>query len=343
MATIEEPVYLDFCDVLIRPKRSGLPSRDIPHENLSRVFKSRWHIEPLEAGIPIIASNMDHTGTIQMAHAMAGLECHTALHKHHTAEQINWQINNLEFCSKRTWLTIGMDSSFLEEIDIPSPFLLCVDVANGYQERFCDHIKELRAKYPQAWIMAGNVATYGATEQLILSGADVVKIGIGPGSVCTTRKVAGVGVPQLSAIMECVDAAHGLNGLICADGGCVYPADVAKAFGAGADFVMLGGMLAGHNECAGSIIENDGRQVMKFYGMSSSEALAKYAGGTKHYRAPEGKVVYVNYKGAVEDTIELILGGVKSAMTYTGAWRLKDLSRCTTFIRVNRQLNNSME
>ena len=190
-------------------------------------------------------------------------------------------------------------------------------------------------------IIAGNVCTPEATEQIILAGADIVKIGIGPGSVCTTRKMTGVGYPQLSATIECADAAHGLGGHIITDGGCTVPGDLAKSFGAGADFVMLGGMLAGHDECLGDTEDlEEGPSVMKFYGMSSEEAQKEYYGDKANYRASEGKVVYVRYKGPVKKTIEEILGGLRSACTYAGAKTLKDLPKCTTFVRVNRQLNN---
>jgi GMP reductase len=187
--------------------------------------------------------------------------------------------------------------------------------------------------------MAGNVVTGEMTEELILSGADIVKVGIGPGSVCTTRKMTGVGYPQLSAVIECADAAHGLSGLICADGGCSTPGDVAKAFGGGADFVMLGGMFAGHEESGGERVERDGATYQRFYGMSSKAAMDRYAGGVAEYRAAEGKEVLVPYRGPVANTAQEILGGVRSACTYVGARRLKELSKRTTFVRVTQQLN----
>jgi GMP reductase len=187
--------------------------------------------------------------------------------------------------------------------------------------------------------MAGNVVTGEMTEELILDGVDIVKVGIGPGSVCTTRRMAGVGYPQLSAIIECADAAHGLRGFICADGGCTSPGDLAKAFGAGADFIMLGGMLAGHDECGSDIVEVNGVKKMRFYGMSSREAMTKYSGGVAGYRASEGKEVLLDYRGPVENTLQDILGGVRSACTYVGARTLKELSKRTTFVRVTQQIN----
>jgi GMP reductase len=216
---------------------------------------------------------------------------------------------------------------------------VCLDVANGYHENFATFVARIRAAWPRLVIMAGNVVTGEMTEQLILSGADIVKVGIGPGSVCTTRKMTGVGYPQLSAIIECADAAHGLGGLICADGGCTTPGDVAKAFGGGADFVMLGGMFAGHDESGGERIERDGQFFRRFYGMSSKAAMDKYSGGVAGYRAAEGKEVLLPERGPVEPTVNEILGGVRSACTYVGARRLKELTKRTTFIRVTQQLN----
>ena len=216
---------------------------------------------------------------------------------------------------------------------------VCIDVANGYTEGFVRFVAKIRARYPHLVIMAGNVVTGEMTEELILSGADIVKVGIGPGSVCTTRRVTGVGYPQLSAIIECADAAHGLEGHICADGGCTTPGDVAKAFGGGADFVMLGGMFAGHDESGGDVVEREGKQWKRFYGMSSRLAMDRYAGGVAKYRAAEGKEVLVPYRGPVSATAEEILGGVRSACTYVGARRLRELSKRTTFIRVTQQSN----
>ena len=187
--------------------------------------------------------------------------------------------------------------------------------------------------------MAGNVVTGEMVEELILAGADIIKVGIGPGSVCTTRIKTGVGYPQLSAIVECADAAHGLGGHIISDGGCRVPGDVAKAFGGGADFVMLGGMLAGHAESGGEIVEVDGKKFRQFYGMSSKTAMDKHAGGVAGYRASEGKTVQVPYHGGVAETVRDILGGVRSACTYVGASKLKELSKRTTFIRVAEQHN----
>ena len=216
---------------------------------------------------------------------------------------------------------------------------VCIDVANGYTEAFVSFVKKVRDTFPDLVIMAGNVVTGDMTEELLLSGADIVKVGIGPGSVCTTRKMTGVGYPQLSAIIECADAAHGLGGRICADGGCTVPGDIAKAFGGGADFVMLGGMFAGHDEAGGERVELDGKVYRRFYGMSSKDAMDKYSGGVAKYRAAEGKSVLLPERGPVENTVQDILGGVRSACTYVGARRLKELTMRTTFVRVSMQIN----
>ena len=235
---------------------------------------------------------------------------------------------------------------------------ICIDVANGYSESFVAFVRKVRSTFPTHVIIAGNVVTSEMTEELILSGADIVKVGIGPGSVCTTRIKTGVGYPQLSAVIECADAAHGLGGHIIADGGCTCPGDVAKAFAGGADFVMLGGMFAGHDEGGGEVITrafqtneilvtSEGehfarelKQFVKFYGMSSEAANNKHFGGLKNYRASEGREVLVPYKGALEPTVVDILGGLRSACTYVGASKLKYLPKCATFIRTNKQFND---
>jgi GMP reductase len=225
--------------------------------------------------------------------------------------------------------------------DNPAIHFICIDVANGYSEHFGDFVAEVRRLYPSHTIIAGNVVTADMTQELILRGADIVKVGIGPGSVCTTRVQTGVGYPQLSAIIECADAAHGLGGHIIADGGCTCPGDVAKAFGAGADFVMLGGMLAGHDEGGGEIISEDGYNPrVIFYGMSSDTAMDKHHGGVANYRSSEGRTVEIKYRGPVKNTVLDLLGGLRSTCTYVGAPTLKQLSKCTTFIRVNRQIND---
>jgi len=338
---IEQDIKLDFKDVLIRPKRSTLTSRS--EVDISREFVF-LHSQKVYRGIPIIAANMDATGTFEMARALARHRLATELHKHYgDAELLGFFAAPPDggFAFYSMGITDPDFDKFRRVMEKAGGAIenVCVDVANGYTKAFIRFIHKLRAEYPAITLMAGNVVTGEMTEELILDGVDIVKVGIGPGSVCTTRKMAGVGYPQLSAIIECADAAHGLRGLICADGGCASPGDLAKAVGAGADFVMLGGMLAGHDECGSEVVEVGGERKMRFYGMSSREAMNKYAGGVADYRASEGKEVLLDCRGPIEATLQDILGGVRSACTYVGATKLKELSKRTTFVRVTQQLN----
>jgi GMP reductase len=345
---IEDDVKLDFADVLIRPKRSNLDSRSKVDTTRSFTFRLPDNVQSQWAGVPVVAANMDTVGTFQMAGALSEFNALCGIHKYYTEAQwdnfmYGWQTDYS--CPPNVVYTIGMGdaNSSMQEIQKAERILnrhkfikfICIDVANGYTEKFVNYVRTIRGLFPDHILIAGNVVTREMTEALILAGANIVKIGIGPGSVCTTRKVAGVGYPQLSCIMECADAAHGLGGYVLSDGGCTCPGDVAKAFGAGADFVMIGGMFAGTDEAAGEETE-DGKE---FYGMSSATAMEKHSGGVATYRAAEGKRVVVPCVGSVGGVMQQILGGVRSACTYVGASRLKDLSKCTTFIRVNRQLN----
>ena len=328
---IIEDIKLDFSDVLISPKRSQLTSRK--DADLTRQFTFK-HSTHEWSGVPIIASNMDHTGTVAMAHILMEYPMLTALCKFVESTEWGWNKNIIR--------TIGLDQN-LDDLPYDDSIWICLDVANGYTERFNDYVALMREHEAtkNKIIIAGNVCTPEATEQIILAGADIVKIGIGPGSVCTTRKMTGVGYPQLSATIECSDAAHGIGGHIITDGGCTVVGDIAKSFGAGADFVMLGGMLAGHWECAWDDEEENPEVTgtMTFYGMSSEEAQIKYYGEKKSHRASEGKKVQVPYKGPVKNTVEEILGGLRSACTYAGAKTIKSLPKCTTFVKVNHQLN----
>ena len=281
---------------------------------------------------------MDGVGTLSMMKSLSKQKMMVALHKHYSDEEY------LNIEDEFTFITIGIKDEDIERLEKlqskKSLRFICIDVANGYTERFGSIVSKVRMICPDSVIMAGNVVTGEMTEQLILSGADIVKVGIGPGSACTTRYKTGVGYPQLSAVIECADAAHGMGGLVCADGGCTSPGDIVKAFGAGADFVMLGGMLAGHSESEMDIIEKDGKQFLEYYGSSSQKAMEKHNGGKAEYRAAEGKEVLIPYRSDVENTVEEILGGIRSACTYVGALKLKQLSKCTTFVRVNNQTNN---
>ena len=339
---IEEEIKLDYSDVLFRPKRSTLKSRKDVDLNRKYTFK---HSRSSWKGIPIIASNMDGVGEIDVAKKLSSHKLMTALTKQHDIDQIETIYKkNIFFDSIALSCGTSKDSynrlnSILKKY--PKFKFICIDVANGYSENFSNFVSEVRKKYPKKTIIAGNVVTADMTQELVLSGADIVKVGIGPGSVCTTRIQTGVGYPQLSAVMECADAAHGLGAHIIADGGCTCPGDVAKGFGAGADFVMLGGMLAGHKEGGGDIIEENGIKFIEFYGSSSEEANEKHYGGLANYRSSEGKKVKIQMKNSLDSTIRDILGGVRSSCTYVGASSLKQLSKCTTFVRVNNQYNDT--
>lgn len=339
---VETDVKLGFKDVLIRPKRSTLKSRAMVELEREFTFlhsKRQWR------GVPIIAANMDTIGTFETAEVLASYKLLCAIHKHYTLDQ--WEAflkDRDQDIYQRIMVSTGAteeDMAKLESIMQRHPELsfICIDVANGYAESFVEFVAEVREKFPDKTIVAGNVVTGEMVEQLLLSGADIVKVGIGPGSVCTTRLKTGIGYPQLSAVIECADAAHGLGGRIISDGGCKNPGDVAKAFGGGADFVMLGGMLAGHDESGGQLVERDGQQYKLYYGMSSDTAMHKHAGGVAEYRASEGKTVEVPYRGPIEITLRDILGGLRSTCTYVGAAALKELTKRTTFICVREQEN----
>jgi len=339
---IEEEIKLDYSDVLFRPKRSTLKSRK--EVDLRRKYTFKYsHLD--WQGIPIMASNMDGVGELDLALKLSSYKLLTALTKQHDVNQIKY-LNNKKNIHKFVALSCGTSRDSYQRLNkifskYPNFQFICIDVANGYSENFSQFVSEVRKKHPKKTIIAGNVVTADMTQELILSGADIVKVGIGPGSVCTTRIQTGVGYPQLSAVIECADAAHGLGAHIIADGGCTCPGDVAKAFGGGADFVMLGGMLAGHKEGGGKVIRNNGKEFIEFYGSSSEEANEKHYGGLANYRSSEGKKVKIAFRGKLDDTIRDILGGIRSSCTYVGAPTLKQLSKCTTFVRVNNQYNDT--
>ncbi|HKJ52920.1 MAG TPA: GMP reductase [Gammaproteobacteria bacterium] len=363
---IEDDSKLDYKDVLIRPKRSTLGSRkdvELEREFTFRNYRSASNEH--YRGIPIMASNMDGVGTFEMADALAALGLFTCLVKNYEAAELVAFFNadkparreNVAYSTGITAQDLDKFRSVHAQTGTKLKYV-CVDVANGYSERFSEFIKALRDACPEIVIIAGNVVTGEMTEELMLSGADIVKVGIGPGSVCTTRLQTGVGFPQLSAVIECADAAHGLGGHIIADGGCTCAGDLAKAFAAGADFVMLGGMLAGHDEGGGEIITRyyrngevrktdtgwedivEQRKFVNFYGMSSRAANEKHFGGLKEYRSSEGREIQVPYRGGIENTIQDLLGGIRSTCTYAGAKKLKWLSKCTTFVKTGQQYNS---
>ena len=368
---IDQDIKLDYSDVLIRPKRSTLSSRK--QVRLERKFKFRNSRHEYE-GIPIMAANMDGVGTFEMADELAQQNIFTCLVKTYSVEELVDFFNNDYPDNRRTQniaMSIGTGTIDFDKLEAVYNKVsnklkyVCMDIANGYSDHFAQHVKKVRNAFPNLVIIAGNVVTGEMTEELILNGADIVKVGIGPGSVCTTRIQTGVGYPQLSAVIECADAAHGLGGHIIADGGCTCPGDVAKAFAGGADFVMLGGMLAGHNQGGGDVITRyyetneleyqvgehlanrvhkvEEKKFVQFYGMSSDAANTKHFGGLKDYRSSEGREVLVPYRGDVANTLQDLLGGLRSTCTYAGAMKLKQLSKCTTFVRVNNQFNKTYE
>ena len=339
---IEEDIKLDYADVLFRPKRSTLSSRkDV---ELKRTYKFKYSNHQW-SGIPLIAANMDGVGEIEVAKNLAKFEIMTCLTKQHDLKTIkrNSSVKGIRSQLILSTGTSNEDYKRLNEILKECSFFefICIDIANGYSDHFSKFVSSVREKYPTKTIIAGNVVTADMTQELVMNGADIVKVGIGPGSVCTTRLQTGVGYPQLSAVIECADAAHGLGAHIIADGGCTCPGDVAKAFGGGGDFVMLGGMFAGHEEGGGKKIKKNGSQLIEFYGSSSDTAMTKHYGGLSDYRSSEGKKVQLKYRGKIKDTVQNILGGLRSSCTYVGAPSLKQLSKCTTFVRVNQQYNDT--
>ena len=369
---IDNEIRLDYKDVLIRPKRSTLKSRS--EVSLERDFTFRNYTPDFPdnvknyhyRGVPIMAANMDGVGTFAMAQELSEQSIFTCLVKTYSAKElIDYFSAGKAIRTNCVAMSIGTSQlDFDKLVEVYSKVksnlkYVCMDIANGYSEHFAQHVRKVRKQFPHLVIIAGNVVTGEMTEELILAGADIVKVGIGPGSVCTTRIQTGVGYPQLSAVIECADAAHGLGGHIIADGGCTCPGDVAKAFAAGADFVMLGGMLAGTIQGGGQIVERayltneldsktgeqivDNQYFVQFYGMSSKSANDKHFGGLKEYRSSEGRTVLVPYKGDVTGVVQDILGGIRSTMTYCGAKKLKNLSKCTTFIRCTQTHNSVYE
>ena len=345
---VESDKKLDYDDVLIRPKRSELFSRQEtdPERQLLIEKPDLGCFEMV--GIPLIAANMDGVGTWEMAQALADKWMFTCLRKAYDNDQLLEFMKSDPFSWGKSFISIGVNDDYAYKFDEffdesgRALHRVCIDSANGYSEVFLDFVQRFAEKYENVVLMAGNVCTPDQTQELILNGVDIVKVGIGPGAFCETRKKTGVGYPQLSAVIECADAAHGLGGYIVADGGCSTPGDICKAFGGGADFVMLGTMLAGHTEGLGKTVqkkvwnENFYETVTKnyvpFYGMSSRTANDKWNGGLKGYRTSEGKEGLVEFKGSVDNTLQDILGGIRSCMTYIGAERIKDIPKCTTFV-----------
>lgn len=333
---IDTELKLDFADVLIKPKRSNLSSRN--QVNLERTI-TFLHSKRVWTGIPLMVANMDTTGTFEMYHELSKFKIITCFHKHYTIEQYPTNLDP-NYYAISTGISDSDRSNLDEIINKIKPYFVVVDVANGYSSKFIEFCTKLRLDYPELTIIAGNIATSDMVQELLISAkVDIIKCGIGSGSVCSTRLKTGVGMPQLSVCSECSEVANGLGGHIISDGGCKLPGDIAKALGAGAHFVMLGGMIAGHDESGGDTITENGKTYKMFYGMSSEYAQDKHNGGLAAYRSSEGKVRKVLYKGPVKDTVLDILGGLRSTGTYMGASRIKDFPKCCSFVLVNRQVN----
>jgi GMP reductase len=390
MTNIVEEIQLDYCDVMIKPKRSTLNSRSEPDIYRQYRFKypnSFLYEQNTIYGNGLMVANMATTGTFAMAEVMAKNLMFTCLHKHYSFEELKDFLEKhkdvivderydgkdlmfLDYVFVSTGIKDGDYEKICKVLDLGYCKNLCIDIANGYIPKLLDFVKKIRKQYPRLVIMVGNVVTGDMVQDLILNGADIVKIGIGPGANCTTRKETGCGRPQLSAVIECAEAAHAVDGMICADGGITCVGDINKAYGAGADFVMVGSLVAGSDEAEGDIWEkmyrtneyewedanagNDLNYVLpdpirpiyenkKFklaYGMSSKFAQDKHWNGMAKYRTSEGIVTLKPYTGPVQDTIDEYLGGLRSCMTYISARRLKDIPKCCTFYRANRILNN---
>lgn len=334
---ILDDVKLDFSDVLLLPKRSQYSSRS--EVSLERTIKFKY--SPYTwTGVPIMVSNMDTTGTIEMACELQKHKIITCLHKYYNSDDISNANLDREYYAVSTGIGENDLNNLDDIVNKINPKFICIDVANGYMSRFIEKCREIRDKYPDKILIAGNVCTSEGVLELVMNGkVDIVKVGIGSGSCCTTRKQTGIGMPQLSSVIECADTAHGLDAHIISDGGLQVVGDFAKAYGAGADFVMSGSMFAGYEESGGELIEENGKKYKIFYGMSSSTAMNRYSGGVAKYRSSEGKTVKLEYRGPVENNILDIQGGIRSTMTYIGAKKIKDIPKCATFIRVNRQLN----
>ena len=347
---IEEEIKLDYSDVLLRPKRSTLSSRK--EVILEREFKF-YHSPKKWNGVPIMTANMASCGTFEMAKVLSKYKIITTFHKYYSIEDYREffkEFNNPDYIC----YTLGIRDKDIEQLKemiktklIENFSFVCIDVPNGYLQRFIQVIREVREMCPEHIIIAGNVVSNEMTEEIILNGADIVKVGIGGGAACTTRRMTGVGYPQLSAVIECSDAAHGISngngvGLIIADSGTVYPSCIAKAYCGGADFVMSGAQFSGFEESGGETIEKNGKKYKEYYGSSSNKALKVNYGTKEAHRASEGRYTLIPYKGSIHSFLQDLFGSLRSTGTYIGARKLKEFSKRATFIRVNRQLNESL-
>ena len=337
-------IKLDFADVLIKPRHTLLKSRK--EVNLSREFEFK-HSEMELNNIPIIAANMDTVGTMDMFKSLYKHNIMTFFHKFLSEDEFVENKDLLEENQDHFAVTIGLGEPELNRLlhlsTLFSFKVICIDIANGYLDSLVDFCCRVRELFPDNIIVAGNVVCAEMTRKLILEGeVDIVKVGIGGGSACTTRIKTGVGMPQLSAVLECAEAAHELGAHVISDGGITCPGDVAKAFGAGADFVMIGGQFSGHDQNPGDLIEEDGQKYKLFYGMSSSHAMHKNYNGVERYRTSEGRCLRIKYKGDVNETVLDFLGGLRSTCTYVDCKELEEISDFVDFVRVCHQFNSSL-
>lgn len=348
---IEDDVKLDFDDVLLKPKRSTLVSRkDVI---LEREF-TFYHSPKKWVGVPIMTANMASCGTFELARELSKQKIITTFHKYYSIEDYKGFFKDFDAPDYIAY-TLGIREKDLDQLkemvkeELMEKFsFVCIDVPNGYLQRFIEVIREVRELCKDHIIIAGNVVSNEMTEEIILAGADIVKVGIGSGSACTTRRMTGVGYPQLSATIECSDAAHGISnsqgvGLIISDGGIVHPSDFAKAFCGGADFVMAGSLFSGFEQSGGETIEIEGKKYKEYYGSSSNKAMLVNYGNKDSHRASEGRYTLIPHKGDINDFIQDLFGSLRSTGTYIGAKKLKEFSKRATFIKVNRQLNTSLE
>ena len=365
---ILEKTELDFSDVLIKPRRSTIESRK--DADIKREYKFKWYPKTI-MGTGIIQANMGTIGNFEVSKKMLKSGLFACLHKHHDVDSLVEFYGNLTLSEmQRCFLSIGLKDNGLDKVrkinkelfTLGFDMSICIDVPNGYIPQVKQLVIDIRKEFPNCLLMVGNVVTGDIVEDLILSGADIVKVGIGSGAQCRTRVQTGVGRPQFSTIVECADAAHQVGGMICADGGITCAGDIGKAFGGGADFIMIGSLYAGTDEAEGEVITKcyktgeyvydmgfpdkpfyETKKFKMFYGMSSTYAQEKFGNGKPSYRASEGRVSLVPYVGSVDDVNEEFLGGLRSTMTYIGAKRLKDIPKCCVFYKVNNQLNRMYE
>lgn len=336
------PEKLDFNQVLILPKPTDIASRN----DVDLFTNKIQNIHP--STIPIIAANLDTVGTFSMAKELLSYNVMTCLHKHYTDEEYISFFKTLSNEQKnKIYFSTGITESDFQKLKIVYQYSnirnICLDVAHCETPYVYNHIDKIKNIIPNINLMVGNIATPDSIETFANLNVKILKCGIGSGALCTTRLMTGVGVPQLSANLECAQEAKRFGIHICSDGGCVYPADIVKALGCGASVVMIGSMLAGTDECEGQWVEENGKRFLISYGMSSSTAMKKHGSELKHYRASEGRTVKVQHKGPVSSIVQQILGGIRSACSYTNSHNLIEFPNNVDFIQVNSTHNNMFE